>query len=480
MEPEPDSPDLFFSSILLLLPLVALNTVTIVLIFVLILLIFCSAVISSSEVAYFSLGPAEIKTLRSEESNKSSQRILSFIANEKAKDRPKILLATILISNNLINVAIILVSENLVNKFFSDSFFTNAGASLSAIPLLDNISVETWANVVDILITVGLVTFILVLFGEVMPKVYAKLNNLSIAKKTSGVLNVLMSLFYPLSGLLVNGTDFIENRLLAKTNNSSTSMEEFDEAISLAVGDEKHAEEDKGILKGIIKFGDVPVKQVMKSRVDVVAVDFKDKYTDLLKIINDSGYSRIPVIDEEFDNVTGILYVKDLLGHLEKGNEFEWQELIRTTVFYVPEAKKLDDLLKEFQSQKQHMAVVVDEYGGSAGIVTLEDVLEEIIGDIKDEFDQDSEVEYRKIDDQNYIFEGKTLLNDVFRIIGAPSEMFDEIRGDSDSLAGLVLELVGFIPKSGEVFEFSGYNFKIVTVNKKRIEQILITLPVES
>ena len=394
MEPEPDSPDLYFSAFLLLLPLAVFNTVSVILIITLILLICCSAIISSSEVAYFSLGPADVKTLRSTEDSKSSKRILDFIDNDKFKDRPKYLLATILISNNLINVAIILVSENLVNKFFPESFFTQAGNALHDLPFLNNIAANSWRNVVDILITVGLVTFILVLFGEVMPKVYAKLNNMRIAKMTSGVLSFLFRIFYPLSSLLVNGTDFIENRILAKSGGASTSMEEFDEAISLAVGDEKHAEEDKGILKGIIKFGDVPVKQVMKSRVDVVAVDFKDNYIELLKVINDSGYSRIPVIDEEFDNVTGILYVKDLLGHLEKGNEFEWQALIRTNVFYVPEAKKLDDLLKEFQSQKQHMAVVVDEYGGSAGIVTLEDVLEEIIGDIKDEFDQDSEVEY--------------------------------------------------------------------------------------
>ncbi len=471
MEPEPDSPDLFYSCIFAFLPLTVFTTATTVLLFVLIFLIFCSAVISSSEVAYFSLGPADIKALKTEDNEKTSKRILSLLSNRKY------LLATILIGNNLINVAIILVSENLVNKFFPESFFTKAGMSLASLPVLDFFTAGTWSGFVDIIITVGLVTFILVLFGEVTPKVYAKINNMSIAKKTSRLLTILGSLFYPLSGVLVNGTDFIEKRLLSKSKNSTTSMEEFDEAIALAVGDEKLAEEDKGILKGIIKFGDVPVKQVMKSRVDVVAVDFREKYIDLLRVINDSGYSRIPVIDEEFDNVTGILYVKDLLGHLEKGNEFEWQELIRTNVFYVPEAKKLDDLLKEFQTQKQHMAIVVDEYGGSAGIVTLEDVLEEIIGDIKDEFDQDSEVEYRKVDHRNYVFEGKTLLNDVFRIIGATAEKFDGIRGDADSLAGLVLEIVGTIPKSGEVFEFSGYNFKIVTVNKKRIEQILITLP---
>ena len=448
------------------------NSVALILVFVLILLIICSAVISSSEVAYFSLGPSDLKTFQGD-STKVSKRILKLL------EKPGMLLATILISNNLINVAIILVSENLVSQIWPESFFTNVGARLADTPVLNNISASSWASTINVLITVGLVTFILVLFGEVMPKVYAKLNNTKIAKMTAGILVFLNNLFFPFSKLMVNGGNFIENRLLSKAGNGTTSMQDIDEAIALAVGDEKHAEEDKGILKGIIKFGDVPVTQVMKSRVDVIAVDFRIKFSELMQVIRESGYSRIPVFDEEFDNVTGILYVKDLLGHLDKGDEFEWQEIISSTVFYVPEAKKLDDLLREFQKHKQHIAIVVDEYGGTSGIVTLEDVLEEIIGDIKDEFDQDSEIDFRKLDDRNYIFEGKTMLNDVFRIIGASSESFEDKRGDADSLAGLVLEIVGLIPKSGEVFESSGYTFKIVTVNKKRIEQILITTPEE-
>ncbi len=472
MEAEPDSHSLIYSCVPLLIPLLVFNSLTVILLLVLILLIICSAVISSSEVAYFSLGPSEIKTFQGD-STKVSKRILKLL------EKPGMLLATILISNNLINVAIILVSENLVSQLWPESFFIEIGEKLANTAILNNISAGSWASTVNVLITVGLVTFILVLFGEVMPKVYAKLNNAKIARMTSGTLVFLNNMFFPFSKLMVNGTNFIENRLLSKAGNGTTSMQDIDEAIALAVGDEKHAEEDKGILKGIIKFGDVPVTQVMKSRVDVIAVDFRIKFSELMQVIRDSGYSRIPVFDEEFDNVTGILYVKDLLEHLDKGDEFEWQEIINSTVFYVPEAKKLDDLLREFQKQKQHIAIVVDEYGGTSGIVTLEDVLEEIIGDIKDEFDQDSEVDFRKLDDRNYIFEGKTMLNDVFRIIGASSESFEDLRGDADSLAGLVLEMVGLIPKSGEVFESSGYTFKIVTVNKKRIEQILITIPEE-
>jgi len=472
LEAEPDSHSLIFSFLPVLIPLMVFNSVSLVLLLVLFVLIICSAVISSSEVAYFSLGPSDLKAFQSE-STKPSRRILKLLEN------PRLLLATILISNNLINVAIILVSENLVSQLCPESVFINLGTKLSESPILNNITASTWASIINVLITVGLVTFILVLFGEVMPKVYAKLNNTKIAKWTSGILVFLSNLFFPFSKLMVNGTSFIENRVLSNTNNGITSMQDIDEAIALAVGDEKHAEEDKGILKGIIKFGDVSVTQVMKSRVDVVAVDFRIKFSELMTVIRDSGYSRIPVFDEEFDNVTGILYVKDLLGHLDKGDEFEWQERISSNVFYVPEAKKLDDLLREFQKQKQHIAIVVDEYGGTSGIVTLEDVLEEIIGDIKDEFDPDSEIDFKKLDEHNYIFEGKTLLNDVFRIVGVSTESFEEKRGDADSLAGLVLEMVGHIPKSGEVFESSGYTFKIVTVNKRRIEQILITTPEE-
>jgi CBS domain containing-hemolysin-like protein len=196
-----------------------------------------------------------------------------------------------------------------------------------------------------------------------------------------------------------------------------------------------------------------------------------------MQTAKDSGYSRIPIIDESFDNVTGILYVKDLLPYLNEGSDFEWQSMIRTDVFYVPEAKKLDDLLEDFQKQKQHIAIVVDEFGGSSGIVTLEDVIEEVIGDIKDEFDEDGEIEYKKIDELNYLFEGKTLINDMNRVISAPPEHFDDQRGDADSLAGLVLELSGYIPRVGEIFDSNGYFFKVVTVNKRRIEQILVTLP---
>jgi len=469
LEPEPDSSYLY-SSFIFFLPLVASSSTILVLGLMLILLIIGSALVSSSEVAYFSLSHTDIKSLE-DGSDSKSDRILDLL-----KD-PNSLLATILISNNLINIAIILVMARFLDLLIPANFFARTGGFLHKNFLLSFLSIETCINLVEILITVGMVTFVLVLFGEVIPKVYAQLNRISVARTTGSLLSLLSKIFYPLSALLVSGTTFIENRVLDNTSNKQTSMEDIDEAIQLAVGDDEMAMEEKGILRGIIKFGDVPVKQITKSYVDVVAVDFTEKYDILMATAVESGYSRIPIIDESFDNVTGILYVKDLLPYLDEGPIFEWQGLIRTDVFYVPEAKKLDDLLADFQKLKQHIAIVVDEFGGSSGIVTLEDVIEEVIGDIKDEFDTDGEIEYKKIDELNYLFEGKTLLNDLNRVIAAPPELFDDERGDADSLAGLVLELSGYIPKVGEIFNSNKYFFKVVTVNKRRIEQILVTLP---
>lgn len=441
-----------------------------VLALLLLLLITLSALISSSEVAYFSLSPTDIKNLE-DTGDKKSNRILKLL-----KD-PNNLLATILISNNLINIAIILVMAKFLNLLIPSSFFEDAGQFLHQYIPFSYFEAQTCEQLLEVLITVGLVTFILVLFGEVAPKVYAQLKRINVARFTSRLLSILSKIFFPLTAILVSGTSLIENSFGDGANNKQTSMEDIDEAIQLAVGDDELAKEDQGILRGIVKFGDVPVKQITKSYVDVIAVDFKDKYDVLLSTAEESGYSRIPIIDDSFDNVTGILYVKDLLPYLNEGPEFEWQSLIRANVFYVPEAKKLDDLLEDFQKQKQHIAIVVDEFGGSSGIVTLEDVIEEVIGEIKDEFDGDGEIEFKKIDELNYLFEGKTLLNDLGRVISAPPELFDEARGDADSLAGLVLELSGYIPKVGEIFNSNGYLFKVVTVNKRRIEQVLVTLP---
>ncbi len=431
-----------------------------------------SALISGSEIAFFSLTPNDVKDLEAENSP-AAQRIIAL------KEYPRYLLATILISNNFINIGIVLVSDLIIGSLISEATCDAWAASiLSLFNNTNSTYISVFSNVIHFGITVIFVTFLLVLFGEVMPKVYARMNNVQLSKIMSRTLTILMRLFTPLSSILVKGTKIIENRLNQRNQNGqTTSREEIDDAIDIAVKDQKHAKADGDILKGIVKFGDVAVKQIMCSRVDVVAVDFRITYPELIKTIREAGYSRIPVYDESFDNVTGILYIKDLLLHLHEKEDFEWQSLIRTNIFYVPEAKKIDDLLKEFQQQRLHMAIVVDEYGGSAGIVTLEDIMEEIIGEIRDEFDDEAELEYRKIDDQNYIFEGKTLLNDVCRVIGVDTSTFDNVKGDADSVAGLLLEIKGFIPKKGEIIEYDAYQFKVESVNKRRIEEILITLP---
>ena len=237
------------------------------------------------------------------------------------------------------------------------------------------------------------------------------------------------------------------------------------------------SEEEIDILKSIIHFGDVAVKQIMKARVDVIAVDTETSYKELIALIKSSKYSRLPVYGEDLDHIKGLLYVKDLLGHLNEQEDFDWQQLLRTEILYVPEAKKIDDLLKKFQEKRMHMAIVVDEYGGTSGIVTLEDILEEIIGEIRDEFDDDIDIDYQKIDDFNYVFEGKTLLNDVCRVVGLDTNAFDDTRGDADSLAGLILEMRGRLPRKGMEIVTDVCTFKIISVSKKRIEQVQLTLP---
>ncbi len=442
-------------------------------VFLIILLLACSALISGSEVAFFSLNINDVKKLEQENST-TSNRILLL------RRQPRKLLATILISNNFINIGIIILSEFVLRHLLAEETRQGwAKVILPALGLENYFSTEQTAWMINFLIAIVGVTFFLVLFGEVAPKVYAKLNKVKLARLMARVLAFLNRIFTPFSTPLVRGTNFIERRLAGPNGSGNvTSREEIDQAIELAVKeDETNTEQEIDILKSIVKFGDVSVKQIMCSRVDVVAVDFRLGYHELLDVVRKSGFSRIPVYDEDFDNITGILYVKDLMGRLDEPDDFEWQPLIRTNVMYVPEAKKINDLLREFQLERLHMGIVVDEYGGSSGLVTLEDIMEEVIGEIKDEFDDDSEVEYEKVDDFNYIFEGKTLLNDVCRIMGIDTETFDEVKGDADSVAGLVLEITGRITKVHEEVTYNDYVFKTVAVNRRRIERIHIQLP---
>lgn len=436
----------------------------------LILLLMGSAVISASEVAYFSLSPKDLDNLSLDPSPRD-RKIL------RLKDRPRHLLATILVSNNFINIAIVIISESVIRKLVSDETFYRWAKSLGEYLSIGWIETARLSTILSFLITVVAVTFLLVLFGEVAPKIYANLNNVKHARMMASPLTLLSKLFFPINQVLVKSTGRIEESVYRKRLQSSnnTDKRELDKAIELTVTEEQDREE-VDILKGIIKFGDVTAKQIMKSRVDVIGLEISDDYPSVIKTIMDSGFSRLPVYEEDFDNVKGILYVKDLLGLTNEAKDYDWSKLIRESVLYVPESKKIDDLLKEFQLKRTHMAIVVDEYGGSSGIVTLEDIMEEVVGDIRDEFDSEEEVDYVKIDDKNFIFEGKTLLNDVVRIAGLDDDCFESSRGHADTLAGLILEIEGRIPKRDKEIIFHDMRLRIMAVNKRRIERVKITL----
>ena len=435
--------------------------------FLLLLLILSSALISGSEVAYFSLSPSQMIDLQ-DEGSASSNRIISL------KEKPRTLLATILIANNFVNIAIVVLSDYLIKEFIGPDNLSIIGNWLheNGFALLGR--PDSLASIFMFLLTVIGVTFILVLFGEIAPKLYANLNNLKFSRIMAGPLTFLNTVFGPLSRILVNWSNKLEGRITGSENyQSNTSKEDLDAAIDLTVSsDDESSEEEADMLKGIVKFGDVSTKQIMKSRVDVTAIDITTPFNEVMDVIKETGYSRIPVYNEDFDTIEGILYVKDLIGSYGETKDFNWVDLIRKSVLYVPESKKIDELLREFQTKRTHIAIVVDEYGGSAGIVTLEDVMEEVIGDIKDEFDEQEEVEYVKLSDGNYIFEGKSLLNDVCRIIGVDSYYFDNEKGESDSLAGLIIEMTGAIPKIETEVEYRDILFKIVSVSKRRIEKI--------
>jgi len=407
---------------------------------VIILLLFCSALISGAEVAYFSLAPNDVEKLN-EEKSKKAKLVLLLLKN------PNKLLATILISNNFINIAIIILATYLTSSVFL--FPEN--------------------SIMEFLIQVVAITFVLVLFGEITPKVYANRNALWFSKIMSFPLKISGKIFSPLSFLLTSSTSFIDKRL--KQKKEVVSMDEIAEALELTAENEQNGEEQK-ILKSIVEFGNIDVKEIMKSRVDVVAIEQNLLFEKVIELVVNSGFSRIPVYDENFDNVVGILYVKDLIPHIEKSKDFKWQDMIRSA-YFVPETKMINDLLKEFQEKKIHLAIVVDEYGGTSGIVTLEDILEEIVGDINDEFDDDGNF-FSILDEHNFIFEGKISLNDFLKTVKGESDFFDDVKGDSDSLAGLILELKGEIPKKGEVIKFEHYTFTIESSDRRKIKRIKV------
>lgn len=435
----------------------------------LLILIICSALVSGSEVAYFSLGRKELAALE-EEDTPSSRRIRALMA------KPKNLLATILISNNFVNIALVIVSAVVINRLIGDDLLLRMAGSLYDLGLSGIASVDVIAHGINFLITVVGVTFLLVLFGEIAPKIYANLHSLSFARMMSRPLTVLNTLFGPFSRVLVGFSQGLENRVRQSENyQSSTSREDIDAAIDLTVSaDDSSSEEEADILKSIVTFGDLTTKQIMKPRLDVLAIDIETDYEEVIEQIRSSGYSRIPVYEEDFDNIKGILYAKDLLGFLDEGKDFKWQDHIRSGILYAPESKNIDDLLKEFQAKRNHMAIVVDEYGGCSGIVTLEDVMEEVIGDIRDEFDEEEDHFYVQVGEGNYIFEGKTLLNDICRVMGLETGYFDDEKGEADSIAGLMLEILGVIPEVENELTYKSLYLKVVAVSNRRIEKINI------
>lgn len=418
---------------------------TTILVMALFVLLFLSFILSGSEVAFFSLTYKDINLLKSKQLP-PYKRIVDLL------EEPKILLASLLIANSFVNISIIIISNLLIDSIFHFEKFDVA-----------------W---IEFVIKVIVVTFLLVLFGEALPKVLATQNNIRFAKDFGGIIQVVSYLFSGMSKRLVKYSDVVERKLAGRVN-GSYSLEELDHAIDLTT-DNTASENEKNILKGIVKFGNITVKQIMKTRVDVHGVDQDTTFGELIMKVTDLNYSRLPVFKEDLDNVVGMIHSKDLLPYLNQTDDFDWLTLMRQP-YFVHEQKFIEDLLKEFQSKRIHFAVVVDEFGGTSGIVTLEDILEEVIGEIKDEFD-DEEANYKKIDDNNYLFEGRTMINDACKIMELQTDTFDAIKGESDSLAGLVLELAGEIPIPSQVVSSGDFEFTVLEVQKNRIQKIKLTI----
>jgi putative hemolysin len=436
---------------------------------ILFFLLFISALFSGSEVAFFSLDRNQLKAFEEEDSS-TARRIIQL------RDKPRRLLATLLITSNLINIGIVLLSYSIFHVILPEDILFNWGTHLNSIGIFNWLDPWQWSTFLKFMITVVGITFLLVLFAEVLPKIYANINNAAFARLMSGPVSILMTLFSPINKNLVKLGQAVERKLSADNTLGANKLD-IDKAIDLAVSQDKDSEVEAELLKSIVGFNDVAVKQIMRSRMDIVALDSLMTEEEMIAAVKESGYSRLPVFEEQLDNIKGILYVKDLIAYLDKEHKpEEWTQLIDPEVLYVPEARKINDLLKDFQRERLHMAIVVDEYGGTSGIVTMEDVIEEVIGDIKDEFDEEHEVEYRRLSDSEYIFEGRTMLIDVCRVMNVDKSSFDEADGDADSLAGLVLDLNGKMPVVGQKIVLTPFSFTVLSVSPKRIERIKVQI----
>jgi len=398
--------------------------------------------ISGAEVALFSLTRTDV-----EEGLAKKSKPIQVVS--KLLERPKKLLATILIANNFINIAIVILFDSLGNFLFSG---LNSG----------------WLR---FLVEVGLVTFLILLFGEILPKIYASRNNVKFASLMAYPVKVIDFIFSPISLPMRNFTLFVHKKFGKQKSN--LSVDQLSQALELT-SEEDTTQEEQKILKGIVSFGNTDVKQVMKPRIDIFALNIETKFSEIIPVIIENGYSRIPVYEENIDEIKGILYVKDLLPYLDR-KQFDWKTLLRDP-FFVPENKKLDDLMLEFQNKKVHLAMVVDEYGGISGLISLEDIIEEIVGDISDEFD-DEDLIYSKLDDKNYVFEGKTPLKDFYKIIELDeTSIFEGKKGEAETLAGFVLEISGSFPRRSSKINFENYVFTIESLDKKRIQRIKVTI----
>ena len=408
-------------------------------IFLLVILLIFSGFISGSEVALFSLSKSEIES-------KSDLKSFKIITN--LLEKPNKLLATILVANNLINIGIVILFTKL-----GEVLFSAIGSPL-----------------IKFFLEIVVATFLILLFGEILPKIYASRNNISFSRIIAYPLRILDIIFSPISLPMQKFSNYIKNKLAIQ--NSNISIDQISHALDLTRPEDTTKQEQK-ILKGIVNFGNIDTKEIMRPRIDIFALDSKLKSEEILKSITATNYSRIPVFDENLDKIIGVLHIKDLLPFLDK-KEFQWKKLLRKPLF-IPENKKLDDLMLEFQEKKVHLAIVVDEYGGTSGLVSLEDVIEEIVGDISDEFDDDNLL-YSKIDDQNFIFDGKTSLHDLCRIIKEDKNIFDQYKGDAETIAGFILEISKSFPKKNSKINFMKFIFTIESIDKKRIKQIKLTI----
>jgi gliding motility-associated protein GldE len=418
------------------------------LLLVIILLLAFLAMLGAAEIAFFSLKPHQIKEIRIN-AREQDDLVARLLQN------PKKLLASILILVNFTNVGIIITSAYLAHKLFDFSGFP----------------------VIGFILLVVIITSVILLFGLILPKVYAAQHVEKTATKTARTLQIFVEMVNPLSKLLVNTTIFVDKQIVKK--NQNLSMSELEEAIDIT-SDVRDPEDENKILRGIVNFGEKEVKEVMQPRIKVTAVENTLNFSGLLDVILEAGYSRVPVYQENLDSITGILYTKELIPHFKKGPDFPWIELVRPA-FFVPENKHISDLLEEFQRKKIHLAIVVDEYGGTSGIVTLEDILEEIVGEIQDEFDLESEgIPFHKLDDHNYVFPGEVAISDFCRIMGIDPETFDKVKGESGTLAGIILEMLAKIPEVDEKISYGRFLFRIEAVNERRIEKVKITIADDS